>query len=220
MISRLREYARTHGIRATASELLIRLRRAVYANDRITLLIKDLDSIAEPARTSDVRIEPLGRDKLPGLSELGRRRGRARLGRRFRSNLDRGLHGFVGIRDAETVAYYWWIEDEHADSHPDLAWLGSAVEVRSGDVYGSDFYVLPDQRQGGTANQLLYLIETALRDLGYKRIWGYVDAGNSAARWLYSSRGYRPTGEATVHKLFRHRRTEPHSPVGSPAHEQ
>lgn len=216
MISRLRQYARTHGVRASAKQLFVHLGRSVYSSGRITVLLKDLDSIKEPAKRSGVEIEPLGRDSLPGLSELNRKRNRRRADRRFRRDLDRGIHGFVGLLAGVTVAYYWWIEGERGNAHPDLGWLAPALEIKPGDVYGSDFFVLPENRQGGTANELLSQIETSLRDQGYKRIWGYVDAGNSGARWLYSSRGYQPIGEVTVRKLFFHRRTGPVPWVGSP----
>jgi ribosomal protein S18 acetylase RimI-like enzyme len=219
MIGRIREYARAHGVRATAVQLLTRLRRGVRSEERITLLLKDLESVAEPAKRSGVAIEPLDRDGLKGLSELNRRRGRRGVDRRFRRSLERGMRGFAGVRDGEVVGYYWWIEAERAAAHPDLAWLGPALRLEPGDVYGSDFYVLPDQRQGGTANELLFLIESSFRDRGARRIWGYVSSGNRQARWLYSSRGYLPMGDVTVRKLLSHRRTVPPPQVGSPAHE-
>ena len=40
--------------------------------------------------------------------------------------------------------------------------------------------------------EFLHTVETLLRDLGYRTLWGYVVAGNKPARWLYSMRGYRP----------------------------
>jgi GNAT superfamily N-acetyltransferase len=200
-------------------QIFPRLSRGVYSSTRITVLLKDLGSISEPRKRSEVRLAPLDRERLEGLSELNRKRNRRGADRRFRDNLDRGLHGFVGLRDGEVIAYYWWIEGERGDSHPDLEWLGPALRLEPGDVYGSDFYVLPEHRRGGTANELLFLIESALREQGFRRIWGYVDAGNGAARWTYSARGYEPIEDVTVRKLLFHRRTGPAPRVGSPAHE-
>jgi GNAT superfamily N-acetyltransferase len=210
MIGRIREYVRAHGVRATAVQLATRLHRGLHSNERITLLLKDLDSIAGPAKRSGIAIAPIDRERLGGLSELNRRRHRRRADSRFRRDLERGMQGFVGLREGETVAYYWWVEGERAELHPDLAWLGPALDARVGDVYGSDFYVLPEHRQGGTANELLYLIESSFRDSGFRRIWGYVDSGNRQARWLYSFRGYLPMGDVTVRKLlFRRRSIQP-----------
>ena len=39
-------------------------------------------------------------------------------------------------------------------------------------------------------------IETALSELGYARVWGYVRGDNRPARWLYSTRGYEVVGHA------------------------
>lgn len=219
MISRIREYARTHGVRATAVQLFRRACRGLYSSDRITVLLKDLESVKEPAKRSGASVEPLDRGRLAALSDLNRRRGRGLADRRFRRSLERGMHGFVAVREGQTVGYYWWIEGERGGSHPDLAWLEPALDLEPGDVYGSDFYVLSEYRQGGTANELLFLIESSLRDRGFRRIWGYVDSGNRQARWLYSSRGYLPMGDVTVRKLLFRRRTIPPPRVGSAADE-
>lgn len=198
--------------------MLSRLRDAVFAKRRMTILVKDLDSIVEPSRPAGLSVEDMERGHLDGLSELNRERGRRWVDRRFRKNLARGLHGFVGLRDGEIVGYYWWIDADGADAHPDLAWLGSAVDLQQDDVYGSDFYILPAHRKGGAANEFLFHVETALRERGFERIWGYVDFGNRQARWLYSSRGYLPIRDVESRKLLFLHRTGPVPQVGSEAH--
>jgi len=40
------------------------------------------------------------------------------------------------------------------------------------------------------AVEFLHAVETALRERGFARVWGYVRADNRPARWLYSARGY------------------------------
>ena len=59
-------------------------------------------------------------------------------------------------------------------------------------MYGFDFFLLEEHRGGGNSVAFLNTVETLLRDLGYRTLWGYVVAGNKPARWLYSMRGYRP----------------------------
>jgi GNAT superfamily N-acetyltransferase len=209
MISRLREYARTHGVRATSVQIARRLRQSVFMRERMTVMSKDLDAIVEPRRATGVRVEEVDSSHLEGLAELNRKRGRQRVDRRFRRNLERGLHGCVGLLGGEVVAYYWWVEAERAEFHPDLEWLGAAVRTEPGDVYGSDFYVLPEHRAGGMANEMLFQIECLLREQGFKRVWGYVDVGNREARWLYSARGYVPMGELTSRRVLSRRKTAP-----------
>lgn len=217
MIGRIRRYARENGVRATVSRSVSQLRESAYSEHRITLLLKDLDSISEPRKRTDLEVVELEAESLEGLSELNRERGRRGVDRRFRSNLERGLHGFVGARGRRTVGYYWWIDGEHSGAHYDLDWLGDALQMQPGDVYGSDFYVLPEERAGGTANEFLFHVESSLRDAGYKRLWGYVDSGNREARWLYSSRGYEPIRDLTVHRFLNRKRATELPRVGSAA---
>ncbi|HUC00240.1 MAG TPA: GNAT family N-acetyltransferase [Solirubrobacterales bacterium] len=212
MISRFRRYAREHGFAAALAKSAGELRRKVVSEMRITVLLKDLDAINEPRRTSGLEVVALAESHLAGLSELNRSRGRSGVDRRFRDNLERGLKGFVGLRDGATVGYYWWVEGERAASHPDLAWLGDSLQIEPSDVYGSDFYILPEHREGGTANEFLYRMESAIAAAGFTRIWGYVESGNRQARWLYSSRGYQPMGDLITRKLlfFPRKTAQPH----------
>ncbi|HSS32229.1 MAG TPA: GNAT family N-acetyltransferase [Solirubrobacterales bacterium] len=202
MISRFRRYAREHGLAAALGKAAGELRSKVFSEMQITVLLKDLDAVNEPRRTSGLEVVPLTEAHLGGLSELNRSRGRSSVDRRFRANLERGLQGFVGLRDGVTVGYYWWVRGEDAGLHPDLAWLGESLQIEPGDVYGSDFYILPEYREGGTANEFLYRLESAIAADGYHRIWGYVESGNRQARWLYSSRGYQPMGDLSTRKLL------------------
>ncbi len=216
MIGRFRRYAREHGPRAAIAKSFEQLRASVVSEGRLTILLKDLDSIPEPRRRSSLQVVPLERSHLDGLSELNRKRGRPGVDRRFRDNLERGLQGFVGIREGETVGYYWWVGADRAAAHPDLEWLGDWLQIEPDDVYGSDFYLLPEHRGGGAANEFLFAVESGLRERGFKRIWGYVDSGNRQARWLYSSRGYEPIKDLTVRRFLSRRWTIAPS-VGSPA---
>jgi GNAT superfamily N-acetyltransferase len=217
MIGRFRRYAREHGPRAAVAKLFEQLRESIVSEGQVTTLLKDLGSISEPRRRSSLEVVPLDPDRLAGLSELNRKRGRPGVDRRFRDNLERGLEGFVGIRDGATIGYYWWVDAERANGHPDLEWLGDWLQIEPGDVYGSDFYVLPEHRAGGTANEFLFAVESGLRERGFKRLWGYVDSGNRQARWLYSSRGYEPIRDVTVRRFLSRRRATAPPRVGSPA---
>ncbi len=215
MIGRFRRYAREHGTRAAIAKTFAELRRKAFNEQRVTVLLKDLDSIAEPRRRSDLEVVALAPEHLEGLSQLNRERGRPGVDRRFRDSLEHGLHGFVGLRDGVTVGYYWWIEGERAAAHPDLRWLGEFLQIEPGDVYGSDFYILPAHRGSGIANEFLYGIESAIAAGGFKRIWGYVESGNRQARWLYSSRGYQPIRDLSRRHTPFSDKTVPLPEVGS-----
>lgn len=199
---------------------LERLQEVFYSEQTITVMWKDLDPVPERRGLSRIDVTALVPRHLAGLSRLNRKRGRRSVDRRFRSNLDRGLHGFVGLVDGDIVGYYWWVEGERRGCHPDFDWLGDFVRLEEGDVYASDLYFLPEYRGGGVAAEFLSKVEASLKRSGFKRVWGYVDARNRQARWLYSSRGYKPMKDLVVRKRFFRRRTIPVSRVGSPSHER
>lgn len=169
-----------------------KLLRLVYRDERLIVVIKDLDSIVEPSKQSGLRVADLDASQLPGLAELNRKRDSPDVDARFADYVAKGFNGFVAYVDDELVGYYWWVDRDKAALFPDLAELELGIELGAGDVYGSDFFLLEQRRGGGTAAELLYRIESGLRDLGYARIWGYVASDNRPARWTYSSRGYVP----------------------------
>jgi len=206
MIGRFRRYAREHGASAALRKGLAEARRRTYAAGRVTLLVKDLDSISTPRRSADIEVVSFEEHHLAGLSELNRRRGRPGVDRRFRDYLDRGLNGYVGLRAGEIVGYYWWVDCAVPGVHPDLDWLGDSLQIRPGDAYGSDFYLLPEARGGNVANAFLYGVESDLARRGFDRLWGYVESGNREARWIYSSRGYLPMGDVIIRRTLSHRR--------------
>jgi GNAT superfamily N-acetyltransferase len=174
---------RRDGVRATVLRLGGGFRRG-----ELLVIAKRLDEIHDISFEAQLHVEELRRDSLPALAELNRRRCDTRATGRFVADIERGYRGFVASVDGRLVGYYWWIDDDH----PHLRHLG--VELSDGDVYGFDFYLAEEHRGEGRAVAFLHAIETALRDRGYTRLWGYVRGDNRPARWLYSMRGYEVVG--------------------------
>ena len=170
------------------------------------MLVKDLSSITD-APSAELRVEDLGASSLPDLSKLNRRRGEQRADRRFERYVEEGFEGFVGYRGDDAVGYYWWVDAGSAERFPDLRTKGLGIELAEKDVYGSDFYLLDENRGGGIAAGFLTHVETALHDRGYRRLWGYVVSENRPARWIYSTRGYQPTWIVTRRRVGFLRRT-------------
>ncbi|MGO8904195.1 MAG: N-acetyltransferase family protein [Solirubrobacteraceae bacterium] len=207
MLSSLYRYLRVHGVRQTASAAWQALRRHAYIEERLIVIVKDLDSIVEPGRPTELRLEDLAAEHLSELSELNRRRGRPDIDRRFARYVEQGFHGFVAYRGEELVGYYWWVDRDVPTLFPDLRRLGLGIELGEGDVYGSDLFLLEEHRGGGAAADLLFQVESSLRDRGCKRIWGYVVSNNRPARWIYSLRGYAPMWIVNRRKVLIRQRT-------------
>lgn len=190
MLSRIRLYIEAHGVRKALAAVGRRFRKLLYVDERLIVLLKQLDSIVESRRPGDLRVEDLKASHLPALSELNRRRGRPQVDKRFAASVASHFNGFVAWLGDDLVGYYWWVDSKAPVLHPDLRDLGLGIEMEDGDVYGTDFFLLEEFRGAGRAPDFLCKIEKSLRDRGYGRLWGYVDAGNRAALWSYRARGY------------------------------
>jgi GNAT superfamily N-acetyltransferase len=190
--SKLARYLKEHGIRDTLAAIGRRLRRSVYLQERLIVIVGDLDAIVQPWREGELRVLALSREHLPDLAELNRKRGRPDVDRRFARYVEQGFHGFVAYRGEALIGYYWWVDRDVPTLYPDLRKLGLGIELGEGDVYGSDFFLLEQSRGNNVAAEFLYKVESALHERGYRRIWGYVVSDNRPARWIYSTRGYVP----------------------------
>ena len=69
MLSSLYRYLRVHGVRQTASAAWQALRRHAYIEERLIVIVKDLDSIVEPGRPTELRLEDLAAEHLSELSD-------------------------------------------------------------------------------------------------------------------------------------------------------
>lgn len=210
MLSKLRRNLREGGLRGTFERGLTRLRQG-YASEEVIVLVKRLEAIVEPRRPAAFDVVDLTPGHLPDLYALNRRRGEQAGDRYFENCVAAGFQGFVALSGGEAIGYYWWVDRDSPQPHPDTWKLGSDFVLEEGDVYGSSLYLLEEHRGGNAAGQFLFRIETALRERGYRRIWGYVDSDNRPARWTYDLRGYEALWRQVNHRFtfFRWRRTLP-----------
>ena len=179
--------ASSHGTRSALRTVGRGVAGSVFDRKDMQVLVKRLDAIQPISAPPRLRVEELDARALPALAELNRARCDTRADHRFARNLERRYHGFTGHENGRLAGYYWWL-DAQADGHAHLDRLG--IELGAADVYGFDFFLAESHRGEGRAVELLYHVETRLRERGYERLWGYVSAANTPARWLYSLRGY------------------------------
>ncbi len=189
-VRRLSHRLREDGAQGAARFAVERVRAQLYEQERHLVVVKDLREIAVPLRRDTVRLEELTPQHLPGLSALNREREDRTGDQRFVGDLADGYACFVVVKDEQPIGFYWWVDGE-MKPHRELGQVALGVTLRAGDVYGTDFYVAAAQRAGGTAADVLYQVETALRERGFERLWGTVDVLNRSARWSYAARGYQ-----------------------------
>lgn len=187
-------HLRCHGLGPTVAKLRDALRRRLGAKPEWIILLKELDAVTEPASRGDLEVVDLEARHLPMLYQLNRRRCFTKADRRFAQDVAHDYHAFLAFRENELIGYYWWVDKDHEPQHRDLTRMGGQLELEDGDVYGSALFVLEEHRGHGTANSFLDQVEAALRTRGYRRLWGYVESDNRAARWTYRLRGYVSIG--------------------------
>jgi GNAT superfamily N-acetyltransferase len=188
----------TNGVRHTAVAIGRLLRGFFYADGRL---------IVEPWRRGELQVRELGPEQMPALAELNRKRGRPEIQRLFAEYLGHGFHAFVAYLGGELVGYYWWVDRNIPRRYTDLHKLGLEIELGEQDVYGSHFFLIEEHRGGGVAADFLFDVESSLRDRGFTRLWGYVAGGNRPARWVYSTRGYKPTWVIRLRRILLMQRT-------------
>jgi GNAT superfamily N-acetyltransferase len=196
-VADLRCRIRRDGLRAVLGRLAARLRSAWSSSQELLVLEKDLGAVTELEVEERLRIEAFGAEHLPAMSAFNRKRCNRKADARAAAAVGRGYRGFVGYVGAELVGYYWWVDAEIEPRHSDVERFGLGIELQPGEVYGYDFYLLEEHRGEGKAMEFLYKVESSLRDLGYRTLWGYVEADNRPARWLYGLRGYKPVRKVT-----------------------
>ncbi len=111
---------------------------------------------------------------------------------RLRLFARRGYSPLFAEVDGRIVGFIWWVDDrlQGDRAHPHLARYG--MHLGPQEAYAFDFYLEPNRRGGGYANEFLSSFERHLRSRGIKRVWGFVASDNKPARWLYMLCGWRP----------------------------
>lgn len=212
MIAKVRRNLRERGVKGSLERIVTRIREG-YTEEELIILVKDLEEIPALRKSSGLRIAELGPRDLDQMYELNRRRADPDPGadRYFETSIGYGFHAFGAFLGEELVGYYWWVDRANPMPHPDLWRLGRSFELGPEDVYGSSLFLLEHARGGGRSGEFLFHVETSLRERGYRRLWGYVEKDNQPARWLYATRGYRPTWVMKNRRLvfLRWRRSSP-----------
>mgnify|MGYP001031797945 CR=1 FL=1 len=205
MIDKLSRNLRERGLRSTLAKVGERVRNG-YRTEELLVLLKDLDEIVKPKVDGGLEVLDLDRSRLPGLATLNAELGKPEAIRYFENCLEQGIQGFVALRDGKTVGYYHWVDAKSGAWHPDIWNLGADFALAPDDVYGAGLYLLEDQRGSGAAADFLFKIESAFKDRGYARLWGYVVSTNKPARWTYMTRGYQITWRIKLERFVFYRR--------------
>jgi GNAT superfamily N-acetyltransferase len=119
----------------------------------------------------------------------------------IRENLRHDYQGFLVRRGDDFIGYFWWVDRRSNPTHPHFAQFH--IDLLDDEVYGFQYFIVSAERGGGVATDALRAIEAALARLGYNRVWGYVEAANMPARWLYTISGWSVAYTVKTVRLLR-----------------
>lgn len=175
-------------------------RAQLYTESDEIVISKDLPR-AEPAATGTMRLEEAQPHHLPMLAEFNHRQCNATRTHRFTTSMSEGKRALLGFRDDTLIGYIWWHDDSYAANDCYLSRFG--VALAEGEVYGDDLFIAPEHRGHGTPAAFVAAVESELVRLGYRRMYGFVDATNMPARWLWTTSGYKVVKRRHTHRVLR-----------------
>jgi GNAT superfamily N-acetyltransferase len=175
-------------------------RAQVYLESDEIVICKDLPR-AEPAAAGAMRLEEAQAHHLPMLAEFNRRQSNATRTNRFAANMAEGKRALLGFRDDTLIGYIWWHDSSYTANDCYLSRFG--VALAEGEVYGDDLFIAPEHRGRGTPAAFVAAVEAELVRLGYWRMYGFVDATNLPARWLWTTAGYQIVKRRHTHRVLR-----------------
>jgi GNAT superfamily N-acetyltransferase len=164
----------------------------VFRKREDVLLCKELK--AEPGQASTGRLEavPVGSQHLKALVQfIHEHHGDVARSLRMLDDCFRNRYeGRVAFLDGQVIGYRWWVT--HTMSHPQLKLYH--LTLREDEVFAFGLYIARAYRAHGYATEFLAITQQQLLDLGYKRLYNAVGAGNVPARRLYESFGSKELG--------------------------
>jgi GNAT superfamily N-acetyltransferase len=176
------------------------VRAQVYLDSDEMVIRKDM-APADPAATGGIRLEHAQEHHLPMLAEFNRRQRNATRTHRFAEGLAQGRRALLGFRDDTLIGYIWWQDASQTEIPCYLSRFG--VGLGDGDVYGDDLYIDPEHRGRGTPAAFVAAVEGELVRLGYRHMYGFVDALNTPARWLWTTSGYKLVTRRHTRRILR-----------------
>jgi GNAT superfamily N-acetyltransferase len=191
---------REHGPKAACAYLWEILRVQVYLEEDEIVVCKDFAPDA-PAEPGPVRLEEAQSQHLPMLAEFNRRQANATRTRRFETGFAEGKRALVGFRGDELIGYFWFHDASVRAGHCYVSRYG--IRLAEGEVYGDDLFIAPEHRGRGIPAAFVAGLETALVRLGYHRMYGFVDAFNMPARWLWTTSGYTVVTRRHTRRILR-----------------
>ena len=191
---------REQGPRAALTYVWKIARAQVYLEQDEIVVHKDF-ARDDPPAPGPVRLEEAQPHHLPMLAEFNRRQANAMRTHRFEAGFAEGKRALVGFRGDELIGYFWFQDASVRSGDCYISRYG--IRLGEGEVYGYDLFIAPEHRGRGIPAAFVAGLEAALVRLGYHRMYGFIDAFNTPARWLWTTSGYTVVTRRHTHRILR-----------------
>jgi GNAT superfamily N-acetyltransferase len=172
----------------------------IYLDSDEIVVVKDLTE-PEPAASGPIRLEAARLHDLPMIAEFNRRQLNATRTGRFAARLEDGKRALLGFRDDSLIGYIWFYDASQPAKDCYLERFG--IRLGEGEVYGDDLFIAPEHRGQGIPAAFVAGVEAELVRLGYRRMYGFVDARNTPARWFWTISGYTMVTRRHTRRVLR-----------------
>ena len=172
--------------------MLGELLEPVFRKREDVLLCKELREEANQTSPWRLEVVPAGPQHLKALVQfIHEHHGDVERSLRMLDDCFRHRYeGRIAFLDGQVIGYRWWATS--AMNHPQLKLYG--VSLRDDEVFAFGLYIARAFRAQGYATEFLAITQQQLVELGYKRLYNAVGAGNIPARRLYESFGSKELG--------------------------
>ena len=115
--------------------------------------------------------------------------------------LNDGFKAFIAVCGNELAGDVWYTTADASNTNlSDLKWLN--IQMTKNEAYMFDMFVNPDKRRHHVTDFIVNRSFIALKQKGYKRIYGYYDSDNVAALWFHRMHKYTELKKMTVKQTF------------------
>lgn len=122
----------------------------------------------------------------------------------FKDNIDNDYTCLIARCKGTIIGYIWWCDFNVSSKFHDLdvKIIRDKIELKDDDVYCSDFFISPEYRRGGYANEFACKIKSALNKLGYNRILFVVSDYIRPLRRFYRLLRFHEIKSIAARRLF------------------
>jgi RimJ/RimL family protein N-acetyltransferase len=188
------------GAQHAARALLGLLGSRLYRDEDHVVIVKDLDDGRPERIGSNLEVRAVDSRDTDTVDEFCGTHFPPKVGRYVRSYRRRGYPAFAAFRRGLLIGLFWWVDAAIDAQHPDL--ILHQIDLQPGDTYAFAYFIAPEHRGSNTATEVIGAVFSALRDAGYTRVWGWVNAANRPARWLFRLAGFQETRRVRVRAVL------------------